>query len=182
MPPRSLTDLFSCGLHSHGVSCLLSLSKSKSWLDMCCTGANSVKVGAHCIPGALWDEHRSSRHHLCHNDVRLLCTSVFFSNQHLFRVGSALGWLTNLYQERLYQNYFATRSAEARLYLPCVAAVTLPSGCFIYAWTSYSDVHWIAPAIGITVLMWSVFVIYLAVFTYLADAYASSRLSAVAWY
>ena len=81
---------------------------------------------------------------------------------------------------------FATRGAEARLYAACAAAIGLPVGIFIYAWTSFSNVHWMAPVVGITVsiqtiaiflgftncqlLIWATYIMYLAVFTYLADA------------
>lgn len=58
---------------------------------------------------------------------------------------------------------------------------------FIYAWTSYERVNWIGMAIGVTVcalwifydgaitdsqgqlFTWAVLIMYLAVFTYLAD-------------
>jgi len=68
-----------------------------------------------------------------------------------------------------------------------VAGVTLPVAMFIYAWTSFPRIHWIAPIIGITVslplyydsirflldnfqiFIWGIFMIYTAVFSYLAD-------------
>ncbi|KAK7461799.1 hypothetical protein VKT23_008231 [Stygiomarasmius scandens] len=85
------------------------------------------------------------------------------------RVGSILGMGTNFIQERLYKKYYAARGPEARLYFACIAAIAFPVGMFIYAWTSFPHVPWIAPAIGITFFIWATFVIYLAVFTYLAD-------------
>jgi hypothetical protein len=112
------------------------------------------------------------------------------------RVGSVLGFITNLYQERVYQyvilritmslsvcadlnacslsyrRYFPTKGPEARLFGACFAAVLLPVGMFIYAWSSFRSVPWIAQAIGITIFIWGVFIIYLAVFSYLADWYA----------
>ncbi|KIY68842.1 MFS polyamine transporter [Cylindrobasidium torrendii FP15055 ss-10] len=95
-------------------------------------------------------------------------------------VATILGYLTNFYQERMYRTNFPIRGAESRLYGACAAAILLPVGTFIYAWTSFSYVHWIAPIIGIVLLMWAVFVIYLAVFTYLADAYGPFASSALA--
>ncbi|KAG1817105.1 major facilitator superfamily domain-containing protein [Suillus subaureus] len=71
-------------------------------------------------------------------------------------VGSFIGYLANTYQEKLYQ-----KRQEARLYLPCVAAFFLPIGIFIYAWTARPEVHWIAPAIGLTIFMSGGFVIYM---------------------
>jgi len=95
-------------------------------------------------------------------------------------VGTLLGFVTNFWQEKLYRENVATRGPEARLYSACAGGFITVIGCFIYAWTSYSHIHWIAPCIGITVLVLGLFHIYLAVFNYLADAYliyASSALS-----
>lgn len=52
----------------------------------------------------------------------------------------------------------------------------LPDG-----WTAYPDVSIAGPVVGITTLMLGIYIIYLAVFNYLADAYliyASSALAA----
>ncbi|KAH9479807.1 Ascochitine biosynthesis cluster MFS transporter [Psilocybe cubensis] len=95
-------------------------------------------------------------------------------------IGSIFGFITNFYQESLYQRYFPHRGPEARLYLACFAAILLPVGMFIYAWSSFSSVHWIALTIGITLFIWGVFIIYLAVFTYLADCYGPFASSALA--
>ena len=40
---------------------------------------------------------------------------------------------------------------------------------FIYAWSSFVFVPWIALAIGITLYIWAAFIMYLAAFSYLAD-------------
>ncbi|UZJ54056.1 hypothetical protein CBS101457_003376 [Exobasidium rhododendri] len=95
--------------------------------------------------------------------------------------GALLGQLTNPLQDVVYAKKFPTKGPEARLYGACVAAVFFPIGCFIYGWTAYPHVSIAGPVVGITVLMWAVYVIYLAVFNYLADAYliyASSALAA----
>jgi len=102
-------------------------------------------------------------------------------------VAPLLGFCTNFYQEHLYKKYFPTKGPEARLFLAMVAGVTLPAAMFIYAWTSFPRIHWIAPIIGITVslpfhydsiqfsldnfqtFIWGIFMIYTAVFSYLAD-------------
>lgn len=49
------------------------------------------------------------------------------------------------------RKHYPRKRQEARLYLPCVAATLIPIGIFIYAWTARPEVHWIAPAIGLTV-------------------------------
>ncbi|KAG2743990.1 MFS general substrate transporter [Suillus brevipes Sb2] len=94
--------------------------------------------------------------------------------------GSFIGYFANIYQEKLYQKHFLRKRQEARLYLPCVAALLVPIGIFIYAWTARPEVHWIAPAIGLTIFMSGGFVIYMVVFLYLADCYGTYASSAIA--
>ncbi|KJA28007.1 hypothetical protein HYPSUDRAFT_51464 [Hypholoma sublateritium FD-334 SS-4] len=118
--------------------------------------------------------------------------SGVFTTLHHFNVGetgtifatlviaSVLGFTTNLFQEKLYQRNFPSRGPEARLYLACVAAVLIPAGMFIYAWSSLPGVPWIALAIGITIFFWGIFIVYLAVFSYLADCYGPFASSALA--
>jgi len=95
-------------------------------------------------------------------------------------IGSILGFITNFYQESLYQRYFSTRGPEARLYLVCCAAVVLPVGMFIYAWSSFVYVHWISLTIGIVLFIWATFIMYLSSFSYLADCYGPFASSALA--
>ncbi|KAJ7722401.1 MFS general substrate transporter [Mycena metata] len=95
-------------------------------------------------------------------------------------LGAFLGFATNFYQESLYRKHFPSRGPEARLYVACAAAVMFPAGMFIYAWCSQASIHWIVPVIGITLFMWATFIIYLAVFTYLADCYGTYASSALA--
>ncbi|KAJ2929472.1 hypothetical protein H1R20_g7617, partial [Candolleomyces eurysporus] len=90
-------------------------------------------------------------------------------------IGCFLGFFANLYQEQLYK-----RGVEARLYLACVAGVLFPVGMLIYAWSCFPWVHWIALAIGITIFTWSTYIIYLSVFSYLADCYGPFASSALA--
>lgn len=65
--------------------------------------------------------------------------------------------------------YFSSRGPEARLYLACFAAIMMPVAMFIYAWSSFPFVPWVALTIGITLYIGATFVIYLAAFNYLAD-------------
>ncbi|KAJ3477006.1 hypothetical protein NLI96_g10762 [Meripilus lineatus] len=97
-----------------------------------------------------------------------------------FLIGSILGYLTTLYQEVLYKKNVATRGPEARLYASMFAAVLFPAGMLIYAWCTLPGIHWISLTIGITLFMWSAFLIYLAVFAYLADCYGPFASSALA--
>ncbi|KAF8548850.1 MFS general substrate transporter [Imleria badia] len=95
-------------------------------------------------------------------------------------IGSILGWFANMYQEVLYKKYVVKKGPEARLCLALVAAVLLPTGMFIYAWTAKPSIHWIIPLIGLTVFMMGAFIIYQVVFVYLADCYGPYASSALA--
>ncbi|KAK0497400.1 MFS polyamine transporter [Armillaria luteobubalina] len=90
-------------------------------------------------------------------------------------VGSLFGFMTNILQRNCTGNLksknYPHRGPEARLYMSCAAAIMLPAGMFLYAWTSFIFVPWIASAIGIAIFMWATFIVYLAVVAYLADAY-----------
>lgn len=44
------------------------------------------------------------------------------------------------------------------------------AGLFWYGWSSMPDVHWIVPAIGITLAGVGIYSIYMAVVNYLTDA------------
>ncbi|KAH7924150.1 MFS general substrate transporter [Leucogyrophana mollusca] len=96
-------------------------------------------------------------------------------------LGSFIGFIANTYwQEAMYRKHYARKAQEARLYLPCVAALLLPIGMFIYSWTASPNVHWIAPMVGLTVFMSGAFIIYMVVFLYLADCYGPYASSALA--
>ncbi|GJJ11462.1 hypothetical protein Clacol_005695 [Clathrus columnatus] len=116
----------------------------------------------------------STLYHFDSAEVGLAFLPLFF--------GCVIGFIGNFYQDRLYVRNVDRKGPEARLYAPMLAAIVLPIGCFIYAWTAIPSVHaWIAPMCGLLVFMTAVFTIYLASFTYLADCYniyASSALAA----
>ncbi|KAJ7708906.1 MFS polyamine transporter [Mycena rosella] len=95
-------------------------------------------------------------------------------------IGAALGFGSNLYQERLYHKHFARRGPEARLIMACAAGVMLPISMFIYAWCAFPHVPWISLVIALTIFTWATFLVYLAVFSYLADCYGPFASSALA--
>ncbi|KAI0731113.1 MFS general substrate transporter [Earliella scabrosa] len=95
-------------------------------------------------------------------------------------VGCFVGEAIQIFQERLYAKYHKTRGPEARLYSACFAAVLFPAGMFIYAWCTFPTVPWIGMAMGVFVIFTALFVIYVAVFTYLADCYGIFASSALA--
>ncbi|KAJ9115904.1 hypothetical protein QFC22_005047 [Naganishia vaughanmartiniae] len=96
------------------------------------------------------------------------------------KIGTILSFLFNFYQEYLYRKNVATRGPEARLYAAMVGGVCFAVGCFIYAWTSFPDVTYVAPCIGIAIVIFGVFCIYLGVFNFLADSYTVYASSALA--
>ncbi|KAF7309455.1 Drug transporter [Mycena indigotica] len=80
----------------------------------------------------------------------------------------------------LQSKYVKTRGPEARLISACAAAVGLPISMFVYAWCSYARIHWISLVMALTIYFWATFVVYLAVFSYLADCYGPFASSALA--
>ncbi|KAI0272421.1 major facilitator superfamily domain-containing protein [Gloeopeniophorella convolvens] len=72
------------------------------------------------------------------------------------------------------------RGPEARLHWACISSIMSPIAMFLYAWTSFPQIPWIAMAIGITIFVWASFILYLAAFTYLADCYGTYASSAIA--
>ena len=103
-------------------------------------------------------------------------------------VGELLGWLAAAYNTKL---YFASASRnqeipgvpipEARLYMAIPAAfVGMTGGMFVYAWTSYPSLPWIAPAIGLAMVGFGTEVVIIAIADYITDAYSKYAGSAVA--
>ena len=98
-------------------------------------------------------------------------------------IGSILATVVCVFQERIAKQYWPklTTSPEGRLYFACLEAALLPIGLFWFGWTTFSSVHWISPVLALGCAQMGIFVIYLAVFNYLADVYhryASSALAA----
>ncbi|KAG5302748.1 MFS multidrug transporter [Histoplasma capsulatum G186AR] len=64
---------------------------------------------------------------------------------------------------------------------PAIAGAPLVSiGIFIFAWTVYRHVHWIAPIIGTAVFGMGTVLVYSGIFTFLVDAYPLYAASALA--
>lgn len=97
-------------------------------------------------------------------------------------VASIFATVLSIYQEKIAKKYGKiTSTPEGRLYFACVESACMPIGLFMFGWTSFSDIHWIAPTISIGIATIGIFAIYLATFNYLADTYhryASSALAA----
>lgn len=97
-------------------------------------------------------------------------------------VGAIISTLVSTYQEKIAKRYGKLAcTPEGRLYFSCIESALMPIGMFMFGWTSFSNIHWIVPAIAISIATFGIFSIYLAVFNYLADTYhryASSALAA----
>lgn len=99
-------------------------------------------------------------------------------------VGITLGPLTNLLQERHYQQALlkngGRNTPEARVWMGKVAAVVFPVSLFWFAWTTYSSIHWIVPIIASAFWGWSFYTLILMTYTYTEDSYKTFSASALA--
>ena len=102
--------------------------------------------------------------------------------------GAIVATIVNPIQDKLYLQS-AKRNMErpgkpipeARLYFAVPGSLIFTAGMFWYGWSSFPDLPWIVPALGIACVGFGIYSIYLAVVNYLADAYekyAASALSA----
>ncbi|KAL5335571.1 major facilitator superfamily domain-containing protein [Aspergillus crustosus] len=106
-------------------------------------------------------------------------------------VGECIGWVVNLLSASL---YFAsarrnteipgTPIPETRLYLAVAGGIIgMSGGMFVYGWTSYPYLPWIAPAIGLAMVGAGSMLVVTGVSDYITDAYsmyAGSAFGAVA--
>ncbi|KAL3455187.1 MFS general substrate transporter [Aspergillus heterothallicus] len=60
---------------------------------------------------------------------------------------------------------------EGRLLPALFASILVPSGLFIFAWTSRPDIHWIVPTIGTMLVSGNVVIIIQCIFVYITMAY-----------
>ncbi|WWC86939.1 uncharacterized protein L201_001819 [Kwoniella dendrophila CBS 6074] len=95
-------------------------------------------------------------------------------------LGASIGFGTNFIQDAMYRRKVNTVGIEARLYSAMVGGLCLAAGCFWFGLTSLSSVPWILPAIGIVIIIASIFPIYLSGFVYISECYGSYASSALA--
>ncbi|RDW85971.1 hypothetical protein BP5796_04296 [Coleophoma crateriformis] len=69
---------------------------------------------------------------------------------------------------------------EWRLAPAITGAFGVTAGLFIFAWTAYPNVHWIAPIIGSAVFGAGTILVFSGIFTFLVEAYPSYAASALA--
>ena len=98
-------------------------------------------------------------------------------------IGEVLGWTASFYGTHLY--FKSTKRndetpgrpiPEARLHVSIFASFFgLAGGMFVYAWTSYPSIPWVAPAIGLAMVGFGIQVVVSAVADYIEDCYAASN-------
>lgn len=69
---------------------------------------------------------------------------------------------------------------EARLPTCMIGSVCIPIGLFLFAWTSYPNVHWIASVISTAPFGFGMVLLFLSVTNYLIDAYTIYAASVLA--
>ncbi|ATZ58201.1 hypothetical protein BCIN_16g00530 [Botrytis cinerea B05.10] len=69
---------------------------------------------------------------------------------------------------------------EYRLPPAILGACLVPIGLFLFAWTTYSSVHWVFPIIGSGIFGMGTILVFTGVFTFLVDAYPLYAASALA--
>ncbi|KAJ9661282.1 hypothetical protein H2198_002025 [Neophaeococcomyces mojaviensis] len=103
-------------------------------------------------------------------------------------LGQCCGWSTVFISRRLFINS-ASRNKEkpgayipeARLYVSIPGSfICLGGGLFVYAWTSFDFLPWIAPAIGIFLIGSGTVIVMNALTDYVVDSYSQYAGSAVA--
>ncbi|RAK72301.1 putative MFS multidrug transporter [Aspergillus fijiensis CBS 313.89] len=103
-------------------------------------------------------------------------------------IGQVLGWPLTLVSARLYfqsakrnTQIPGTPIPEARLYMSVAGAILgLTGGMFVYAWTSYPSLPWIAPTIGLGMVGAGSVVVVTGIMDYVVDAYSNYAGSAMA--
>lgn len=97
-------------------------------------------------------------------------------------IGEIIGFGICLVQDNfIYPHFTATQpNPEARLFTSIPATlVGLMGGFFLYAWSSYSGIPWIIPALGLALIGLGITCIVQAVSVYVTDSYASHASSAI---
>lgn len=59
---------------------------------------------------------------------------------------------------------------EDRLVPAMVGSIVLPIGLFLFAWTTYPSVHWIAPIIGAILFACGLVMVFISLMSYLVDS------------
>ncbi|OAX40792.1 MFS general substrate transporter [Rhizopogon vinicolor AM-OR11-026] len=103
-------------------------------------------------------------------------------------IGIGLGMLSAICTQPFWNRLFAREAAkyngdpppETRLIMGQVGAILVPMGLFWLAFTTYPQVHWIAPVIASIPFGSGIYFVFTSTFTYLVTAYRPIAASAMA--
>ncbi|PIB03020.1 putative MFS-type transporter [Cercospora beticola] len=99
-------------------------------------------------------------------------------------IGTTLGWAAHHLQMRKYEKIMndpdRIATPESRLYGAMFGAVWFPIGLFIYSFTQYGYIHWIAPTIALAPIAFGIYFVFESTYSYTADCYGENSSSAIA--
>ncbi len=99
-------------------------------------------------------------------------------------IGVTLGFGLNFLQIRKYKAIMQSRERkilpESRLYGAMFGAGFLPLGLFIYSFTQYGYLPWIAPTIALAPIAMGIFFIFESTYSFTSDCYGENSSSAIA--
>ncbi|KAI5474818.1 fructose facilitator [Pseudohyphozyma bogoriensis] len=99
-------------------------------------------------------------------------------------LGCFIGFATGLWADAKYNRVTKENGGvpipEYRLWGAMFFANCLPAGLFIFSFTQYGFVHWIAPVISLVLIILGIYHIFLAVYNYTSDSYGEMSSSAIA--
>lgn len=99
-------------------------------------------------------------------------------------IGVTIAFALNWLQIRKYKQILASNHRkilpESRLYGSMWGAVCLPIGLFIYSFTQYGYLPWIAPTIALAPIAIGIFFMFESTYSYTSDCYGENSSSAIA--
>lgn len=99
-------------------------------------------------------------------------------------IGVTLAFALNFFQIRKYKQIMAEHDRhivpESRLYGAMCGAGLLPVGLFIYSFTQYGYLPWIAPTIALAPIAAGIFFIFESTYSFTSDCYGENSSSAIA--
>jgi len=95
-------------------------------------------------------------------------------------LSAACAPLVNKHYLGISKRYNGHPPAEARLIPMMCSCWFIPIGVFIFAWTSYEDMHWAGPAMGGLSVGFGFIFLYNSANNYLVDSYQHQAASALA--
>lgn len=99
-------------------------------------------------------------------------------------IGNLIGGLIYPFQNKYYLRKVRENGGksvpEARFWMARWGAVMIPVSLFWFAWTSYSSIHWIVPALATIFFGLGIFLVILSFLSYVVDSYQTYSASSLA--